>query len=213
MTTVTSGPDSCASAAPPDVASAGLAAGSDCSIGKPYRSGEVMNDPSAVRAYAIDVLVFHRWKQRQRDDTGTDVFRDRIITGLEAHLAIKCQQVNCRVVHADADACSVHRMDEFPTFHRLRQHDLEHVPVAVAEVFDRQLTSERTIEMLEVTPCEHAAARVEFIQPAKLADADARCDIGHIVLAPGQTRIQVAIGKALYALQPPQLAALGFFLV
>ena len=76
-----------------------------------------------------------------------------------------------------------------------RQHDLEHVPVAVLEILERQLAAERAIEALEIAARQRAAPRVELLQPRELAEADARRDVGHVVLAAGQRRVQSPSAK------------------
>jgi hypothetical protein len=68
-----------------------------------------------------------------------------------------------------------------------RQRDLEHVPVAVLEVGDRQAEPElhgRTaVERGEIRARERPALRGEALEVRQLAEADARGDVGQVVLA------------------------------
>ena len=50
----------------------------------------------------------------------------------------------------------VHGANEIRALHLRRQHDLEHVPVAVLEILRRQFAAERAIEALEIAPRQRA---------------------------------------------------------
>jgi hypothetical protein len=111
-------------------------------------------------ANPLDVLIAHGRKQRQRGDAAADVLGHGEIAGLEAHLPIQRQQMNRRVVHADADAGGVHLLDEGAALDVPGQHDLKHVPVAVGEILERQLAAERAVEALEIAPRQQPATGV-----------------------------------------------------
>ena len=53
------------------------------------------------------------------------------------------------------------------------------------EVRERQLAAERAVEALEIAPRQRAAPRGECLEVRQLAEADARGDVGQVVLAAG----------------------------
>ena len=135
--------------------------------------------------------------------------------GLKPMLPIQREQMNRRVVHADADAGGVHRADEARRARRLRrQHDLEHVPVAVLEILGRQLAAERAIEAARNSGAPararralNSSRRASWPRPMRAAMSVRLC------LPPGSVTSMTAVGEALDALQPPQLAAPRLLLI
>src|SRR5690348_13221604 len=82
-------------------------------------------------AHAIDVGVRHRREERQRRDGAADALGVRELARAPAELAIEREEMHRRIVHADADAVVAHAGDEARALDLARQHDLEHVPVAL----------------------------------------------------------------------------------
>ena len=94
------------------------------------------------RANPGDIRVGHRREQRQGDDAPADVFGMRKIAVLPAELAVEGEQVQRRVVHADADAAFLHGRDEGAAVGASGQQRLEHVPVGIREVGRGQAEAE-----------------------------------------------------------------------
>jgi len=100
------------------------------------------------RAGALDIRLIHRIEHRQRDDLFADMLGDREHAFLEAPRPVQCEQVNRRVVVADADVVLFHARHELGTGDALRQHDLEQVPVGAFIIFRRQLCASLRLEIL-----------------------------------------------------------------
>ena len=89
-----------------------------------------------------------------------------------------------RIVDAGADACFMefcHHFRPSGAAACFRQHDLEHVPVGLLEIRDRQAESERAdrgcVEMFEIRAGEFAAEFGELLQTGELSDSDAGRDV------------------------------------
>src|SRR5882724_8072400 len=102
----------------------------------------------------------------------------RELAGAPAERAVQREQVHRRVMHADSDALLAHRGDEPGAVCTLGQHYLEHVPVRVLEILERQLALERTVPSLEVASGKVAPSVHKFLQVRKLPEPEARGDVG-----------------------------------
>src|SRR5689334_19467138 len=107
---------------------------------------EILSEHLACRlADPIDVRVGHGRKERKRGDAAADALGVRELALAPAELAVELEQVHRGVVHADAYAVLAHPGDEARAREAIRQHDLEHVPVRLLEVRDRQLAAEAAV--------------------------------------------------------------------
>src|SRR5689334_5990750 len=109
----------------------------------------------------------------------------RGLAGAPAEIAVELEKMHRRIVHADADPVPAHGGDELRARRALGQHDLEHVPVRLAEIRGRQLAAERRVPALEVAARELAAPLRKALKVRQLAEADARGDIRQVELAAG----------------------------
>ena len=107
-------------------------------------------------------------------------------------------------MHADADAAIRHDLQKSRPRHaagaKIDEH-LKHMPAMPRVAASRQHHARITVELLEVACGQRAAARVESIQAAQLADADLRGNIGEIALRPRKHHIQFSGGIALDAVE------------
>ena len=124
----------------------------------------------------------------------------------ETQRLIQREQMQRRVMDADADALFLHRRDQLAAIGACRQQNLEHVPVAVGEIGDRQFKAERRIEAGKIAPGEFAAARGEGVQVFHLTEADGGGDVGQVEFSAQHIDVHAAIGEALYPLQAQTLA-------
>src|SRR5438309_11610515 len=104
----------------------------------------------------------------------------RELAGAPAERAVQGEQVHRRVMHADADALLAHRRDEPGAVRAPGQHDLEHVPVRVLEILERQLALERAVPPLEVASGKVSPSVRKFLQMGKLPETEARGDVGKV---------------------------------
>jgi hypothetical protein len=155
------------------------------------------------------VAVLHRGKERQCNGRSSDALGMREVAFAETHRPIQREQVQRGIMHADADALFLHRRDELAAIGAGRQQDLEHVPVAVAEIGHRQSQSERRIDAGKIAPGQFAPAGGEAGELLHLAEADGGGDVGQVELAAQHIDVHAAVGEALYALQAQPLAEAG----
>src|SRR5690242_5785078 len=108
-------------------------------------------------AYPIDIRIGHRREKRQGGDAAADALGVRKLAGAPAEIAVELEEMHRRIVHADADALFAHRGDEFCPGRAIGQDHLEHVPIRLFEILQRQLAAEAAVPLLEVAPGELAA--------------------------------------------------------
>src|SRR3989442_4909575 len=125
----------------------------------------------------------------------------RELAGAPAERAVQGEQMHRRVMHADADALLAHRGDEPGTVRAPGQHDLEHVPVRVLEVLERQLALERAVPALEVASGKVSPSVRKFLQMGKLPKTEARGDVGEVEFAAGDIDLHAVLAEARHALQ------------
>src|SRR2546426_7182670 len=125
----------------------------------------------------------------------------RELAGAPAERAVQGEQMHRRVMHADADALLAHRGDEPGTVRAPGQHDLEHVPVRVLEVLERQLALERAVPALEVASGKVSPSVRKFLQMGKLPETEARGDVGKVEFAAGDIDLHAVLAEARHALQ------------
>src|SRR2546426_11589838 len=130
----------------------------------------------------------------------------RELAGPPAERAVQGEQVHRRVMHADADALLAHRRDEPGAVRAPGQHDLEHVPVRVLEVLERQLALERAVPALEVASGKVSPSVGKFLQMGKLPKTEARGDVGEVEFAAGDVDLHAVLAEARHALQAQFLA-------
>src|SRR5205807_2118912 len=125
----------------------------------------------------------------------------RELASTPAERAVQGEQVHRRVMHADADALLAHRGDEPGALCALGQHNLEHVPVRMLEVLERQLALECAVPALEVPPGKLSPSVRKFLQMSKLPQTEARGDIGEVEFAAGDIDLHAVLAEARHALQ------------
>src|SRR4029450_5245407 len=119
-----------------------------------------------------------------------------------AELSIKCQRRNALVVDAATDALFVQRMLQA----RPRETETlvidEHGKDVPGVAFVAALRKQQALalfQQLKVAVRQLAATAIETLQLRELRDADARRNVGEVVLATRAQHVELALGVALDA--------------
>src|SRR6202034_4472668 len=111
-----------------------------------------------------------------------------------AERAVSTEQVDRRVVHTDADAARLHRLDELTTRERQpleRQQRRKDMP-AVARITALRQSQRRILApQLEIARHQRAPPGVEFLQAPELPETDRGGDVRQVALAAGEQRVEV----------------------
>ena|SRR6202451_968177 len=90
------------------------------------------------RSYnSFDVGVVHGGKERQGNDLSANTLCHWEHPFLEAALAVQGEQVDRRVVKADADIKIQHAPHECCAADAIRQNEMKHMPIALRKIRDR----------------------------------------------------------------------------
>src|SRR3989442_3594123 len=130
----------------------------------------------------------------------------RELASAPAERAVQGEQMHRRVMHADADAWLGYRGDEPGAVGGLGKHYLEHVPVRVLEILERQLALERAVPALEVPSGKVAPSVHKFLQMSKLPETEARGDVGEVEFTADDVDLHAVLAEARHALQAQVLA-------
>ena len=114
---------------------------------------------------AFDLGARHGGEEREGKEVASRMLGVGKVARLPAEPAVQGEEVSGRIVHPGADARGLHRRHHVGAFARGEtgrgQQDLEHMPIALREVRDRQAEAEGApggrVEQFEIGPCELAA--------------------------------------------------------
>src|SRR6185503_4535036 len=164
-----------------------------------------------VAVSSLDLLVPELRVQRKRHRARADGLGVRKVSRAIAEPPEGLEQVQRLVVHADADAARVHRLDEALArgVERVEVDERrEEVPGVAGVAGRRKAQTGDAAKLLQIAPGERAPARVEALEPRELGDADGRRNVAEVGFSGVLQHVHAAAGQIAYAVKAQPLGPL-----